>query len=486
MSEHGVTEKGFVIKRLDEILEEMHTELSEAYGFNTRLDEQSFFNVMITNLAGKFSEFWEVAQDIYYAKNPATAEGINLDNAVQYGGIRRATNQYSYYKLHCKGEDGTVVRKGTVVATNTAPQVKLNSVSEFDITREHFNQVEIRLAAEQSGAIYSVSINGTQYSYMSQTKEVVSILQGLANTITAEEYEITVDKEKMILSIVDKVVSRSNVLLLSDNLTTASVTVLAEFATNEYGKWVLPNGTITVMITNVSGLESVENRLTPIYGRLQETDVELRHSYLAKSTIRSTRMVDSICSQLINDVANVESARGYENETDKVDAQGRPPHSIEIIVDGGDEVEIASIILNKKAAGIQTVGGVKVEIATQYGHLVPIRFNRPEYVYVWMKVVLDANKQYLPANYANLTINAIVAKASAFKAGESMLSQILNEDIYKTVSGITYVDIKCATTTEKDYIPMEEEYTKINVSVTDRQKIVIDETRIEVVYSGHL
>ena len=56
------------------------------------------------------AELWEVAQDTYYAKNPATAEGINLDGAVQYGGIRRATNRYSYYKLHCKGEDGTVVR----------------------------------------------------------------------------------------------------------------------------------------------------------------------------------------------------------------------------------------------------------------------------------------------------------------------------------------------------------------------------------------
>ena len=81
---------------------------------------------------------------------------------------------------------------------------------------------------------------------------------------------------------------------------------------------------------------------------LQETDVELRHSYLAKSAIRSTRMIDSICSQLINNVPNVESATGYENDTDDTDEEGRPPHSVEIIVDGGDETSIASIILDKK------------------------------------------------------------------------------------------------------------------------------------------
>ena len=42
MADYGVTEKGFVIKRLDEILEELHSELSEKFGFNTRLDDQSY------------------------------------------------------------------------------------------------------------------------------------------------------------------------------------------------------------------------------------------------------------------------------------------------------------------------------------------------------------------------------------------------------------------------------------------------------------
>ena len=59
-------------------------------------------------------------------------------------------------------------------------------------------------------------------------------------------------------------------------------------------------------------------------------------------------MIDSICSQLINNVPNVESATGYENDTDDTDKEGRPPHSVEIIVDGGDETSIASIILDKK------------------------------------------------------------------------------------------------------------------------------------------
>ncbi|MCD7826357.1 MAG: hypothetical protein LUH14_10420 [Clostridiaceae bacterium] len=485
MAEYGVTDKGFVIKRLDVILEELHSELSEQFGFNTRLDSQSFLNVLITTCGGKFAELWEVLQDSYYAKYPSTAEGANLDNAVQYGGIRRSPNKYSYYKLHCTGDDGTVVREGAVVATNTAPQKKLAAVSEFEITRDNFNCASVRVAAAAEGEIYSVSINGVQYSYTSSSDDELSIIKGLYSVVAPDGYTVSVNESDITLDISDETTARSGILVLSDNLTTSSVTVLADFATVDYGKLIFPNGTITVMVTNISGFNEVNNLISPTYGRIQETDVELRHSYIAKSAIRSTRMIDSICSQLINNVDNVESATGYENDTDDTDEEGRPPHSVEIIVDGGDEAEIASIILEKKAAGIQTYGDITVSVATEYGDSVPISFNRPEYIYVWMKVTLDADSSYLPTNFANLTIDSIVEDAAQLQAGDNLLSQTFNEGIYTTVGGVTYVDIKCASTTSKDYIPTDDEYTKVNVTVTSRQKIVVSDTRIEVVYSGN-
>lgn len=485
MGEYGVTDKGFSVKRLDEILEEIHADLSEKFKFNTRQDSQSFLNVLITTYGGQIAELWETAQASYYAKYPSTAEGVSLDNAVQYGGIRRSPNKYSYYTLHCTGDDGTIVRQGATVATNTAPQMKLSAVSEFEITREKFNRVSVRIAAPVIGEIYSISINGIQYSYTSQSDDELEIIEGLGKIVNPDGYMVTVNESNITLDISCEAVSRSGILVLSDNLTTASVTVLADFATVDYGKLIFPNGTVTVMITNISGFNEVENLIEPTYGRLQETDVELRHSYLAKSAIRSTRMIDSICSQLINNVPNVESATGYENDTDDTDEEGRPPHSVEIIVDGGDEAKIAAIILDKKAAGIQTYGEIAVNVATEYGDSVPINFNRPEYVYVWMKVTLDADKSHLPTNYANLTIDSIVSDSEKLQAGDNMLSQTFNDGIYSSVGGVTYIDIKCAATTNKEYIPEESEYTKVNVVVTSRQKIVIDDTRIEVVFSGH-
>jgi len=485
MADYGVTDKGFVIKRLDEILEEIHTDLTDGFGFNTRMDPQSFLNVLIVTFGGKISELWEVAQSSYYAKYPSTAEGASLDNAVQYGGIRRGPNKYTYYKLHCTGVDGTIIRQGAVVATNTAPQMKLNAVSEFEITRSAFNKAVVKVAAEETGQIYSVSINGVQYSYTSTSADALAILNGLAAAITISGYTVSVDSTNVLLKIEDQTAARSGVLVLSDNLTTASVTVIADFATNDYGRYIFPNGTITEIVTVITGFDSVENLILPTYGRLQETDVELRHSYLAKSAIRSTRMIDSICSQLIDNVANVESATGYENDTDDTDSEGRPPHSVEIVVDGGDENEIATVILDKKAAGIQTFGDVTVNVATEYGDTVPISFNRPEYVYVWMKITLDADSSHLPTNYANLTIDSVVSDAASLHAGDNMLSQVFNDGIYATVGGVTYVNIQCATTTNPNYVPASTEYNKVNVAVSSRQKVVVTDTRIEVVYSGN-
>lgn len=484
MADYGVTSQGFVLKRLDVILDEIQSYQSDKFGFDVRQNDQSFLNVFNIAMANQIAEIWEAAQNSYYAKWPPTAEGINLDNAVQYGGIRRAKNRQTFYPIHCTGDDGTYVRQGAVIATNTMPKVKLMAASEFDITRDNFNSVKIRVASNEPG-IYSVSINGNQYSYSHSTGEDISIIRGLGAAITNADYKITVDTEDNCLIIEDITIARSNALVLSENLTTAEVTTIATFGTEYYGKIILANKTITEIVTAISGLVSVTNLLEPTYGRTEETDVELRHSYISKSAIRSSRMIASITSQLTNNVANVETATGYENETDEIDEAGRPPHSIEIIVEGGSEMDIAQVILDKKAGGIQTYGTISVDVPGDYGDTIPIRFNRPQYIYVWLKVKLYGNSALLPTNYAALTIDAITNYCKDLVAGDTLISQLLHEGIYDSVGGITYIEIKAAASTDSAHVPIESEYTLINVKASQRQKVLVSDTRIGVVFDGN-
>lgn len=479
MPDYGVTDKGFVLKRADKIIEEIHADLTEGWGVDTRLSGSSFLDVLIKSFVGQIANLWEVAQDSYYAKYPATANGINLDNAVQYGGIRRTPNRRTCYPLHCTGDDGSYIREEAIVATDTMPEVRLYSASEFKITRDAFNSVSVIVAALQSEGVYIITINGTKYSYTNINGGADDdILEGLCLALNGTDYIAAVKNGALIIQDTDK--TRSNSLVLSDNLTTNSVTVIANFFTQEYGKITLPYGIVTKMINNIAGFNEVTNLIEPTYGRKQETDIELRQSYLAKSALRSNTMIDSIVAELLNNIENVESASGYENDTDSTDDRGLPPHSIEIIVEGGDNNEIAGAILRRKAGGIQTYGSVVVNVPGTYGDDIPIKFNRPDYLYTWLKVVLHGNSGKLPSDYVAITTKSISDYSANMVAGTNLLTQLLNDGIYENVAGITYVEIYVAYSTSKSYIPEVSDYKQENIIVSSRQKVLIDETRIEV------
>lgn len=480
MPDYGITDKGFVLKRLDTILEEIHTDLTDGWKVDTRLASTSFLNTLITTFGNQIANLWETAQDSYYAKYPATATELNLDHAVQYGGIKRAGDKRTSYILHCTGDDGTYVRENAVVATNTTPEIRLFSAEEFQIARERFNKVSVIVASEDTG-VYTVSINGNQYSYSNpQGGKSSAILAGLAAAIKDEGYEVKVEDDVLIIN--DKTKTRENVLTLTDNLTTSSVTSLANFLTNDYGKITLPYNIVTRMVNNITGFTAVTNLLEPTYGRKRETDIELRQSYIAKSALRSNTMIESIIAELLNNVEDVESASGYENDMDVTDERGLPPHSIEIIVEGGDNTAIAKAIFRRKAGGIQTHGSVVVNVPGEYGDTIPVRFNRPEYLYAWLKVQLEGDEAKIPVNYSSLTKQSLMEDGAQMTAGTSLLTQLLNEGIYDRVAGLTKIIIYTAYTTDSTVIPGDGDYQRDeNIMATSRQKVLIDENRIEVV-----
>ena len=447
MQNYGVTEKGFVLKRMDVILDEIHSDLSAGFGVDTRALKPSFLDVIVTTFAGKIAELWEVAQNNYYSKIPSMATGLNLDNAVQYGGIKREPDRRSLYRLHCTGDDGTIIRENTF----------------------------------ESG-LYSIGINGQQYSFFGNGVED-DILNGLKNAINNDDYTISIAEK--ILKIEDKTIGRNNALTLSGNLTTKSVTTIADFLVQEYGRISVAKGTVNKIVNNVTGFRSVENRLEAVYfGRLRESDVELRQSYIAKSALRSNTMIDSIVAELLNNVSGVENAAGYENSEDTTDERGLPPHSIEIIVQGGEEQAIAEAILKRKAGGIKTHGNIAVPVNTKYGDVILVKFNRPEKLYVWLKVKLKGNKANMPSNYTELVKKSIIDDAEQLSAGQNLQSQLLFDGIYRYVSGVEHIKILVATSTSAEHIPSSGEYAEKNISVSHRQIAEISNGRIEVLLNA--
>ena len=129
-SNYGVTDFGFVPKRMDEIYRSMHRKLSEAWGVNTMENPQSYLNVLITTIADELAQNWEADQEVYHSFYPSGAEGISLDNAVQFAGLRRMADHKSFYNILCTGTDGSVIPKGTMISSITKPPLLLLSSAE--------------------------------------------------------------------------------------------------------------------------------------------------------------------------------------------------------------------------------------------------------------------------------------------------------------------------------------------------------------------
>lgn len=483
MSNYGLTPNGPNIKRLDTILDDLHTNLSKRWGVNTRQNPESLLNHLLTNFADKIAELWEFGEDVYYSQYPSFAEGTSLDNAAQYGGSTRETAAKSYYPIHCTGRDGTKLAAGTMISSTTNPTTQLTLTDTKEITRSAFNKTEIKIASLGTGDVYTAAINGAVFSYAPKELNAVAILNGLAAAITDDSFSISVDEENELLIIEAKDLTSTNVLVLSENLTTETVTTILTFGTVETGDILIPEGVITNIVRADAGLLSVVNLCTYIAGRDEETDTEFRQSYTDKIFNRSSMMLESIRSAILNNVQGVVSVAPYENASHEWDEYGRPPHSIEIVVDGGDSTEIAQQILQKKAGGINTYGDTAVVLAGAYDEDITIRFSRPTTIYTWFHLGITLSKtEAIPPNYVDLLRDVILENMNALDAGTDVVPQQFMSQLYKACSGISYIDIKLFTTDNSAVEPTE--YPDRSAVITARQRAYTSEDMIEVEIDG--
>ncbi|MBR3972990.1 MAG: hypothetical protein IKJ99_03420 [Oscillospiraceae bacterium] len=483
MSEYGLTPKGPNIKRLDTILADLHANLSDRWGVNTRQNPESLLCHLLTNFADRIAELWEFGEDVYYSQYPTFAEGISLDNAAQFGGSARETAAKSYYPIHCTGKDGTTLAAGTMISTTMNPTTRLTLSDAKTITRTSFNKAVIKVASVAANDVYTIAVNGAVWVVSPSTANERIILTGLADGIESEDFDTYVDEEALLLHIEAKDITSSNSLVLSENLTTETVTSVITFGTEETGDILLPERTITNIVKADVGLLSVINLCSYIAGRKEETDTEFRQSYADKIFNRSSMMLESIRSAILNNVQGVRSVAPYENPSHEYDEHGRPPHSIEIVVDGGDSTEIAKQILEKKAGGINTYGDTVVELAGAYDENITIRFNRPTVVYTWFRLGITLKKnETIPPNYVDLLRNVVLENVGSLAAGYDVVPQEFMSELYKACSGISYIDIGLYTTEDSAGTP--DSYPDRIAEVTARQLAFTTEDMIEVAIDG--
>ena len=201
-------------------------------------------------------------------------------------------------------------------------------------------------------------------------------------------------------------------------------------------------GSITGINTPTRGWLTVTNPLAATVGAAAETDAELRVRQSQSVALPSITPFDAVDGAVAN-VSGVTRHKLFENDTETVDINGLPPHSISAIVDGGDAVEIAQALRGKKGQGVATYGKTTITVTDKYGNPHPIKFSRPEVVSVFVSITISVFTGYT-SEIATQMKAAIAAYINSLAIGDDvLLSRIYSPANLGVVSGgnARYYDI---------------------------------------------
>lgn len=481
MATYGVTPAGFVRPRLPEIRVEIIEALRanlRARGMSDDIETRpdSIMGVLIDTFADRETALWEMGEGVYYAMYPGSASGTSLDRAVAFSGVSRLSAERSKCYVIVYGLQGTAVPVGAQIR-NRVTQTLWETAQAVTISA--LAAADVRLVpAVQNSTTYTVTINGVDYSYTSDAVATIGdILAGLVAALAAGPMQVSSDG--------------SAIRLLAVDIGEAAVEATANFSVATLGSRVLAQtidpqaeavepGDLDTIVTLVDGWQSVANLVSGSVGRSTETDAELRRRYQTGVFRFGAATLPSIAPNIQREVSGIRAIKVFQNDTDAV-VDGRLPHSLHVVVDGGIEEEIAMAIYKYKAAGIDTNGAIEKTVTALEGDQL-IRFDRPTPVYVWVKAaltLLPAAEQPFPVDGFELVAESINVTGQAHEIGQDVIVQRFFSGIYQT-KGIAEVDLQFAFASDPGDTPAPGDYSAANITIGDIERAMFDPSRIEV------
>ena len=198
---------------------------------------------------------------------------------------------------------------------------------------------------------------------------------------------------------------------------------------------------------NVDSISKIVNPVTGILGisyigleemgEDQESDVDLRKRFSVAVSGAGSCTVDSIRGSVYR-ISSVESVNIVENNTSSTDSSGRPAHSFELYVYGGDgqEQEIAETIFQKKPIGIKAVTtadtqhAVNKTVTDEGGFTHSISFSKVTEVTIDIQVTIKTDSSYTSEGATSIK-NNLVKYIDNLGVGKPVISSAMYSTIFK-------------------------------------------------------
>lgn len=412
----GVTDAGFVIKRLAEILADDRALAVQL--FQDLVQPQDIVDTSDSSALGRLislaspseADLWEAAQEVYAAFDPNSATGIALDNLVALGGLTRKEQTFTTSSILVAGDTNTLIPVGQTVSSSTTGE-QFTTVGAISLAASNASGITVSVVVLADSTSYTITYANTTTSntitYTSDGSATVQeILDGLQLVIAGAHPSLTSSVVGTTLVIDRNDIFQTVNFTTSVNLGINKVRTVGEVVAFNSGIIEQPANTIDTILTPMTGWDSVINPVAATPGEDRETDEELRLRFRNGKFERATNTYDAIYSALIN-TDNVSEVTIYENDTSVVDGNGVPAHSFLPIVVGGLSQDIGNAIWANKPIGILSYGNTSVNVIDVQGGTHVVSFSRPNalVIYISMDITTDVN---FPANGNDLIRSNII------------------------------------------------------------------------------
>ncbi|APC44454.1 putative baseplate component [Pseudoalteromonas phage PH357] len=476
MATFGLTPQGFLAKRFEDIVADISEDINTEFGIDINSDPDNKIKIMLNILALPLAQNWSSVQALQSMMDIDQATGIFLDYLTASKLVFR--------------QDGSNSAGVVTVLIDQASTLTLPSGSSFynNNNDEFITQQTLTLATNSChgafltiNALYSGDIS---FTFAGQTflRNTVTegttgaAIQALADDLAEEGHIVFFEDNTLRMELAAKSGSTptTNFVQVSGDFT-YKILGFVDVRYTEEGDFIFLANTL-VTAPPFSAIESFESTVIT-GGRYRETDEELRQRFKNSGSVLGKATNRAIRSNLLN-VDGVSEVLVIENDSSSI-VNGQPQHSIEAVVIGGDDTEIAETLYDVKAAGIELYGNTTIIIKDVNGQDKGIIFTRVSEVFIWTSVTyVKYPEEEFPVDGEQLIKDSIVSYINNLTAGRDVIAGRIEANIYNNVSGIEEVEVKIFGSTDVGATPI---YSIDPVRIADNQESVTTESRVTVV-----
>ena len=431
MTDYGVTAEGFVKKPLEIILSEAGAKELSIIDDSLDLSPTGPIGQLNGIFGSEVDDLWAVAEANYASRFPASASHAQLEGVCDITGVIRLAAAPSTVDIDLFLEAGVTVPAGSIVSIgeNGARFETLAAVTNSEIYPVTIT-TEAQCTETGPFAAYSGSINTikTPVSGWSAKCALTGDLLG-PYTLDATNFAFRVDSLASSFIVpfsggdpwdIDDVVDEINNHVNSVYITAYNENGYLRVESNTDGEdsylfvFGRPEGPFTEDI-DIRGL----NKEDAVLGRNIETDPELRLRRILWLNGLGAGTLEAIIAA-VRRVSGVTEVTGFQNTSKMPDENGLPANSYHIIVVGGDDLEIATIIWLTAPAGIYSYGSTLVMVTDSQGTDQRIKFSRPVEVPIYIAATLSVDATLYPLDGDYQVSLALLAIGEALDSGDDV------------------------------------------------------------------